>query len=152
MIGEIHSYRTVKKLYLDWVRLATESTGLNTNLILGVIMQESAGNPLADNRPEGEGDCIGLMQVGKAALSDYNEATGDRLDFVMLLRPDVNIRVGSWYLRQMHKMFGWDRGEALRAYNVGPGTVRHGGTIGGSDGSAYRDSVLRHMAKFAETP
>ncbi len=98
-----------------------ESTGLSPHLIASVIFVESRFRINARS----EVGAIGLMQLmpetaeevaGKLALEDY------RLE--QLLDPDVNIALGSAYLKDLHLMFGSER-DALAAYNAGPSHVWH---------------------------
>jgi soluble lytic murein transglycosylase len=61
-----------------------------------------------------------------------------------LYQPDVNIRYGSWYLRQLLDKYGSER-LALAAYNAGETTVdrwlAQGEGIPASDVRAYVDDV-----------
>ena len=41
-----------------------------------------------------------------------------------LLEPDLNLRLGSWYLGNLLKRFDGNKAAALAAYNAGAGTVR----------------------------
>ena len=40
-----------------------------------------------------------------------------------LLRPEMNVRLGAWYLGALLKRFGGNKALALAAYNAGPGAV-----------------------------
>jgi soluble lytic murein transglycosylase len=118
---------------------AAKEVGLRHNLepslILAVIEQESMG----DDRAASGADAYGLMQLRHTAVSDYNRKTNS--DFTMydaLFLRRTNIEIGSWYLRWLLAELG-DPREALRAYNVGIGTVRKGDPLPGSE---YADSVL----------
>ena len=85
-------------------------------LVLAVIARESAGDPNATGSV-GE---IGLMQVGAAAFTDYLREIddGQANEVQDLEAPDVNIRVGAWFLnRKIEEMGSVFHG--LRAYNAG---------------------------------
>lgn len=148
---QILPYRLLVKLYHEWARKAHEKYGIPISLILAVIRQESGGNPLAESfTPKGEytdddkDGCFGLMQVDpRWALQDYIQAKG-YIDKDLLLRGDICVDVGTWYLARLKSIFKENMFDALRAYNVGIGTVQKGKTINGSDGTKYAQSVLEH--------
>lgn len=98
-----------------------EITGLSPHLIASVIFVESRFR--SDARSEV--GAVGLMQLmpetakevaGKLALADY------RLE--RLTDPEVNIALGSAYLKELHLLFDSER-DALAAYNAGPSHVWH---------------------------
>jgi soluble lytic murein transglycosylase len=63
-----------------------------------------------------------------------------------LFDPDVNIRLGTWYLSSLRKTFGDDH-LAIASYNAGPGNVKKWiGRCPGKDGA----TVIR-KAGFPET-
>ncbi len=94
--------------------------GLDPSLVAAVIHCESSGR--ADARsPKG---AVGLMQImpatgqwiaEKLEMADYREA--------MLEEPEVNVRMGCWYLAYLLEKFDGNTELALAAYNAGPGNV-----------------------------
>ncbi len=117
--------------------------GLDPDLVRAVIHAESGGRPGAVS-PAG---AVGLMQIMPGTAAAVAEKLGlpspSRRD---LFDPDVNIRIGTFYLAQMREDFGDDH-LALGAYNAGPANVRrwrkkHPGAPG--------PEVIRR-AGFAET-
>lgn len=101
------------------------STGRKYNidpaLLNAVVQQESSGNPGAKNMDGGGKGAMGAMQVRQAALADYNRANGTNYSMQDLLKPDVGIDVGGWYLGQQLDRFN-DPVKALIAYNQGAGS------------------------------
>lgn len=109
--------RTVYPLQYRHLLLAwSDARNLDPALVAAVIRAESSFRPAAISRR----GAAGLMQVmpetalwirDQLALEDYNED--------QLLDPEVNLAMGTWYLRHLLNRFG--RVEtALMAYNAGP--------------------------------
>jgi soluble lytic murein transglycosylase len=68
---------------------------------------------------------MGLMQLMPATGAQTARQVGIALPGdSALLRPDVNVRLGSHYLAQMYESFGFHRALASAGYNAGPGRVR----------------------------
>jgi soluble lytic murein transglycosylase len=66
---------------------------------------------------------LGLMQLLPETGRAIAERTGgDRFVVTDLLDPEVNVRYGSWYLRELLDTYG-DRATALAAYHAGQGNV-----------------------------
>ena len=138
------SYKSVVERWRSIVETESKNNGLTSSLVYAVIMQESSGNEYAKS-PCG---CIGLMQImPTAALVDYNVKHRTKIEAAELYVPSVNIMVGTWYLAWLIQRLG-NIFDALRAYNIGIGTVRKGKTLLGSDGTKYAKSVLDHENNF----
>ncbi len=94
---------------------------LEPELILAVIFTESSFNVYAES-PKG---AIGLMQLMPAtALAVADELQLEWKGRQLLTDPQINILLGTSYLRYLMKMYneqGLDY--ALAAYNVGPGRL-----------------------------
>lgn len=89
-------------------------------LVSAVIFTESRFNEAAVS-PKG---AVGLMQI----MPDTGEWIAgkigiDGFDTQMLTDPDVNIRMGCWYLRYLDDRFSGDMDKVLAAYNAGPRNV-----------------------------
>ena len=102
--------------YAEEIAEAAELSGLDAALVAAVVRCESRFRPGVVS-PRG---AVGLMQImpetgawiaEQTALSDFDV---DRLD-----EPELNLRLGTWYLRFLLDRFG-DRDDALAAYNAGP--------------------------------
>jgi soluble lytic murein transglycosylase len=116
---------------------------LDPALIAAVIYTESRFR--ADARSSA--GALGLMQL----LPETGEAialrTGGRRFVVAdLLEPEINVRYGSWYLRELTRKYGSTR-IALAAYHAGQGNVdrwrERGVEIQFPETRAYVDDVLR---------
>lgn len=107
---------------LKWEPLARKYSayGVDKNLILAVIAQESSGNRDA----LGKAGEIGLMQILKPAMTDVNQMFGYSYDFVELWTPEKNINVGSKYLGLMMSQTE-NVTRALQSYNAGATTVKN---------------------------
>ncbi|MGQ9571933.1 MAG: lytic transglycosylase domain-containing protein [Dehalococcoidia bacterium] len=107
--------------YPSLIEAATAENGVSPLLLLAVIRQESFFHPLAAS-PAG---ALGLAQVmpstgqGIAAqLHIEGFSTSD------LLRPEVSIRFGAYYLGSQLRFFHGNPYLALAAYNSGPDNAR----------------------------
>lgn len=108
--------------YREVVERYAEANGLDPYLVAAVIRVESSFRPSAVS-PKG---ARGLMQImpatgawiaGEMNLADFHP---DRLFEV-----ELNIRMGTWYLRHLSEQFGRDLEVALAAYNGGRGNVKN---------------------------
>ena len=99
----------------------SQSYSLDPLMILAVVAQESRGNPLARGQFQTGrfSGAIGLMQI----KLETAKSMGRRFGLIVegeedLLRPEVNVVVGSAYLIRLIGKYGNWR-EALVAYNLG---------------------------------
>lgn len=121
--------------------------GVSDSIVMAVITQESAGNVFAESICGARG----LMQIMTPALSDFNTKSGFERKLTyddMFFEPLSNIRVGAWYLGWLISQFNGNVHEALRAYNVGIGTVKKGLNL--EAGVSYAESVLKHESRIVE--
>ena len=89
-------------------------------IIEKIIMTESSGNPMAQNKKSG---ARGLMQIMKnTAEQDTGFGVDYNLDYSELYDPEKNVMLGSDYYLGLKKYYGNDR-DALVAYNYGPGNA-----------------------------
>jgi soluble lytic murein transglycosylase len=105
--------------YSAYVRVHAERNGLDAAFVAAVIYQESKFDPGARSRS----GAIGLMQVTPATARGIAIRTGG-IAFRTndLYNPDINIRYGSWYLRDLFAKYHSER-LVLAAYNAGQGNV-----------------------------
>ena len=137
------TYQQIADKWGTLVDIASKKHGVRSTLILAVIRQESSGLENAISPAK----CYGLMQISKFALADYNGNNGTATIDSELFIPEVNIEIGTWYLRWLIRTLKSEF-DALRAYNIGIGTVKKGKTLFGSDGTKYASSVLDHELQF----
>jgi soluble lytic murein transglycosylase len=115
---------------------------LDPSLVAAVIYAESKFD--ADARSSA--GAIGLMQLLPETARGIAVRTGGRRFVVTdLLDPEINVRYGSWYLRNLLTRYG-DTTTALAAYHAGQGNVddwrRQGRGIAFPETRAYVDKVL----------
>lgn len=94
---------------------------LDPYLIASIINVESKYNKDAISNKCAKG----LMQIGPKTglwaseileIKDYNEE--------LLFNPDINIRIGTWYVKTLFKEFNGNQDLVLAAYNAGSGNVK----------------------------
>jgi soluble lytic murein transglycosylase len=118
-----------------WDTIKTESAknNLDPYLVASLIRQESEFNPSVISYA----NAYGLMQVVPATGKALAREEGiSRFDTFQLLDPEMNIRLGCRYLRQLLDKFGGVQEYALAAYNAGDERVvdwQAGGPYSGMD-------------------
>jgi soluble lytic murein transglycosylase len=105
--------------YEQIVRVHARNYDIDPALLAAVIYTESKFNA---NARSGAG-AIGLMQLLPETAQGIALRTGGR-SFVVtdLYRPELNVRYGCWYLRNLLRRYGDER-TALAAYHAGQGNV-----------------------------
>jgi len=115
------AYRVAYPLpYPQLVQEVASEFGVDPLLVWAVMREESHFAPWAISR---SGAC-GLMQLLPATAEGAARALGVTLEREDLFRPEVNLRLGTWYLARMLESCGGDIPRALAAYNGGLGNVR----------------------------
>ena len=105
--------------YETIVRAHAENYDLDPALLAAVIYAESKFDPSARS-PAG---AIGLMQLlPDTARGIAIRTGGERFVVSDLLDPELNVRYGSWYLRNLLDRYD-DVPTALAAYHAGQGNV-----------------------------
>ena len=98
-------------------KVATEYS-LDKNLVYALIMAESNFNPNAVSSK----DATGLMQLTEDTALWCAGKIGDENLAADLTVPEVNIRLGCYYLKYLIDRYG-EESTALAAYNAGSGHV-----------------------------
>lgn len=94
---------------------------LDPQLVAAVVLVESKGNPQAVS---GKG-AIGLMQLRPATARQLSkELDGEPIAEEQLYEPELNVRLGCYYLHLLMREFAGDLPLVLAAYNTGPQRVR----------------------------
>ena len=128
--------------YQAIVRTYAQQQRLDPALLAAVIETESKFNSSALS----SAGAVGLLQLTPATaqgIALYTHGTKFRLSD--LKNPDINVRYGTWYLRQLLDHYHGNERLALAAYNAGKGNVdgwlaQHEG-IQFADTRAYVDKV-----------
>lgn len=107
--------------FASGVRALEEQHALPRGLIHALMRQESAFDPAVVSPAA----AVGLMQLipstARAAAGELSLAFEED----DLTRPDVNLRLGAFYIAKLVKMFGGNVTLAAAAYNAGPRAVSH---------------------------
>jgi len=104
----------------DQIRASARETGLPGHLIAGIIRQESAFDPRATS-PVG---ARGLMQLMPPTARDVSRKVGVPYEPERLYDPELSVRLGSTYFRQLLDRFDGNVELALAGYNGGPNRIQ----------------------------
>jgi soluble lytic murein transglycosylase len=127
--------------YSEIVRDQAREKGLDPALVAAVIYQESK----FESDARSSAGAVGLMQLQpETAMGIALRTGGTEFRVSDLTNPAINIRYGSWYLKNLFAKYGNER-LALAAYNAGQGNVdrwlRAGEEIGFPETRAYVEEV-----------
>lgn len=114
-------YQVYPLEFKDEIKVYSEEYALDPHFVSAVIRTESGFDETAVSRR----GAVGLMQI----MPDTGTWAAEKIgitDFTadMLSQPDVNIRIGCWYLRYLDDMFEGDQNKVMAAYNAGPNNVK----------------------------
>jgi soluble lytic murein transglycosylase len=137
----------------DVIRQQSHEKHVDAALIAAVIYAESKFS----DRTSSAG-ARGLMQITREAAKDIERHSGGTtFEFSDLSNPEINIRYGTFLLRELIERYDGDVVAALAAYNAGPANVDR---WGGSDLSvaeipypetrAYVEEVLDKQRAYRE--
>ena len=138
----------------DVIRQQAADKDLDAALIAAVIYEESK---FRDNQKSSAG-AIGLMQVQPRTALDIAKHSGATTFVVRDLRdPEINIRYGSFYLRELFDRYDGNEVAALAAYHAGPANAdRWGGSdlaldeIGFPETRVYVEDVLDKRRQYGD--
>lgn len=119
---------------------------LDPDLVMAVIEVESAGYPLAVSRV----GALGLMQLLPSTareLADKHGIPWKGPD--TLFDAEINVRLGTAYLRELADRYDDDVDTALAAYNWGPGRIDRRIRRGARVPSLYTEQVRRAVDRYA---
>jgi soluble lytic murein transglycosylase-like protein len=119
------------EIYQKWAAMR----GIDWKLLKAVSIVESSENP---NAVGDEGRSIGLMQISLIVGGSYGMNNED------LLNPDLNVQVGSGFLKEMIDKYGLEGG--IQAYNLGETKFRKGLTS-----PVYLDKVMNEFLSLQGT-
>ena len=116
---------------------------LNEPLVYSVIFTESkfVGKAVSEK------GASGLMQLTKMTADWGNEELAiENYDYAKIFDPDINIRLGCWYLNKLISQYG-NTDTALAAYNAGSGNV----SKWLADSNCSKDGKTLYNIPFKET-
>ena len=117
---------------------------LEQEFILALIKQESAYDP----RAHSHANAYGLMQLIPLTAGDMARLAKMRINGIdVLFNPDINVHLGSLYLKQLDKQFDGYKENMLAAYNAGPHRVERWINI---EGSEHVDVFIENI-EYSET-
>jgi len=136
--------------YESIVRAHAQNYDLQPTLLAAVIYTESR----FDARARSPAGAVGLMQLlPETAQGIATRTGGDRFVVSDLVDPELNVRYGSWYLRNLLDRYD-DLETALAAYHAGQGNVdrwRRAGTgIQFAETRTYVARVLDAQRVYAD--
>lgn len=105
--------------YSEYVEMYAEQYEVPKELIYAVIRTESG----FDEKAESHAGAKGLMQIMPSTAEWLSRLMETDLPSDDISEPQVNIMLGTYYLRHLYDRFGsWDT--AIAAYNAGHGRVK----------------------------
>ena len=104
----------------DQIRECAQETGLPGHLIAGIIRQESAFDPRATS-PVG---ARGLMQLMPETAREMSRKVGVPYAPDRLYDPQLSVRLGSTYFKELLGRFDGNVELALASYNGGPNRIQ----------------------------
>ncbi len=140
----------------DIIRQQADEKGVDASLIAAVIYSESRFRDQTS-----EAGARGLMQITPESAKEIERLSGGTtFELADLSDPEINIRYGTFLLRELFRRYDGDEVAVLAAYNAGPTNVDR---WGGSDLSlsdirfpetrAYVEEVLdkqdQYRSKYA---
>jgi len=130
--------------YLDLITAYSRRHDLDPFVVAAIMRVESRYQPSAVSSKGARGLMQLMPDTGRWAAGCLGiEGYSDDL----LFEPEVNIRIGAWYLKQLLNQFGGSLPVALAAYNGGPSNVEK--WLSGGRWSGSIDDLRR--IPFAET-
>jgi soluble lytic murein transglycosylase len=148
--------KAIKELTLplrheDIIRQQSREKGVDAALIAAVIYAESKFNDA-----ESSAGARGLMQITPdAAKFIEKQSGGTTFNLEDLSDPEINIRYGTFLLKELLERYEGDVAAALAAYNAGPGNADKWGGSGLSveeipfpETRAYVEEVLAKQREY----
>jgi soluble lytic murein transglycosylase len=135
----------------DIIRQQSAEKGVDAALIAGVIYAESRFRDQTSSA-----GARGLMQITRDTADQIERNSGgSTFEFEDLGDPDINIRYGTFHLRELLDLYDGNEVAALAAYNAGPGKATEWGgsamtadDIGFPETRGYVDEVLEKREDY----
>lgn len=137
-------YWNYPKPYEGMVSAQSKQQGVDPLLIYAMMKVESGFDEEALSRSGAKG----LMQImDRTGAWGAQECGLGSFSVQQLFDPEVNIRIGVWYIARLIKQYSGDVNMALTAYNAGSGNVAKWR----SDSTYSLDGINLHTIPFKET-
>lgn len=124
----------IRNNYTEIIRKNSLKFSIPVQRIISIIEVESGGDQYA----VGTSGEIGLMQISRDALTDYNKVYKKFFTMDSLKFPENNIEVGTGYLAYLRQQFRGDINLATKAYNEGFTDVSNNN----ANGTDYLNRIL----------
>ncbi len=143
--------------YGDSIKKWSTKFGIDPGVVVGMICQESGGNPSSYN-----GYAMGLMQIehvhwGQTIVMEFADGSSEKtiVDSNKLYNPDYNIMIGCWeFSTQIKKTYG-NIAVAIQGYNYGSGGIRrcigYHLSGGANTGSTYCGMTEGQFKQYCES-
>jgi soluble lytic murein transglycosylase len=123
----------------DAVYEESVAAGVDPLLIASLVARESSFR----SRAVSHKGAVGLMQLRPWVAEELARRCGVGWEgTTTLLSPELNVRLGIFYYKELVRRFDGDEHKALTAYNYGPSRVRLQIRRGTYSGSSYADRIL----------
>lgn len=135
------SFQSINRLgkYEDIIQEASETFGVDSNIIKSVILTESSAKESAISKANAKG----LMQI--------IDSTAKYLGINNVWDPRENIMGGAKYLAELLRRYNGDLNFALAGYNAGPGNVdKYNGIPPFTETQTYVKRVIGYLKNFEE--
>lgn len=107
--------------YRESLERFSQTQSLDPYLVAGLIRQESEFDPRALSRAK----AMGLTQIMPGTGRELSRRLGiGGFTTAQLYQPEVNLRLGTYYMRQIVDSFNGSWEAALAAYNAGPSRAK----------------------------
>ena len=116
----LFAYYPLPEDYAGPILSYSRSAGVPAHLVAGIIRQESAFDPRATS-PVG---ARGLMQLMPPTAREMSRKVGISYQPDRLYDPDLSVRLGTTYVRELLDSFDGNVELALAGYNGGPNRIR----------------------------
>jgi len=112
--------------YASTIKALEEERGLPRGLLYSLMRQESAYDPVVVS----PASAVGLMQLMPSTAKQVAAELSIDYDPTKLTSPDLNLKLGAFYIAKLLKTFQGNVALAAAAYNAGPKAVSHWLEIG----------------------
>jgi soluble lytic murein transglycosylase len=116
----LFAYYPLPDEYAGAILTYARSAGVPANLVAGIIRQESAFDPRATS-PVG---ARGLMQLMPPTAREMAQRVGVSYQPSQLYNPDLSVRLGTTYVKELLNDFDGNVELALASYNGGPNRIK----------------------------
>lgn len=118
--ASVYMKRVYPQKFGEYVFRYAQENNLDPNLVFSIIKAESNFDPKATSRKNARGlmqisEMTGKWGAEKLKLKNYSADS--------LYDPEINVRIGCWYVRRLMYEFKNDLDLTIAAYNGGSGNV-----------------------------